>query len=281
MRNFRKIISFCMALVLLLSLAAGAAAQSTTLADGTQLTIATPEGGNMTVEIKRPAGSAGTMVTIPMAKQPGVSTVAMQVLLDGSKKVVLPSFSTPDGLQIFVQADCKLEIVDNAKPLADVVGGTWYFNSVQFVASRELLGGVTENTFAPDLLMTRQMLWMVLARLGGAAPEGYEQAKKWAVEAGLTDGTNPTANVTREQLVATLYRYAQKQGKGLIGDFMINMSQYQDLNQVSSWAKEAFVWAKINNVAGGTSETMLSPKANATRAQVAKMVEGLVSSLYK
>lgn len=280
MRNIRRIISLCLALALLLSLTVLTGAQTTKLEDGTELTITTPEGGNLTVEIKRPAGSQSGFVTIPLEKKPSVSTVAVQMLENDSRKILMPSLAVENGLQVQISGDCKLELLDNAKPLADVAGGSWYFDSVQFVASRELLGGVTENRFAPDMLMTRQMLWMVMARLGGAAPADYEQAKKWAVHAGLSDGSDPTGNVTREQLVTTLYRYAKMQDKGLVGDYMIHMGQYKDLNQVADWASEAFVWAKINQIASGTSDTTLSPKDNATRAQVSKMIYGLAACLY-
>lgn len=161
-------------------------------------------------------------------------------------------------------------------PFADVADTDWYYGVVRGAYEAKLFNGADDGSFAPSAAMTRAMAWTVLARLDGQDLSGgstwYEKAAAWAMESGVSDGSNPDGQITREQLVSMLYRYAQSKGKGLTGDHMINMSQYTDLDQVSEWANTAFVWAKINGVVDGTSATTLSPQNGAGRAEVCAML---------
>ena len=109
----------------------------------------------------------------------------------------------------------------------------------------------------------------VLARLSGADTSGDAIAKgvAWAVENGVSDGTNPEAKITREQLVTMLYRYTGS--PAVTGD----LSAYTDAASVSAWAKDAMTWAVSNGIVKGVTETTLVPGANATRAQVATIMQ--------
>lgn len=162
-------------------------------------------------------------------------------------------------------------------PFADIKSDDWFYNSVQATYTYGLFRGTAETMFSPQADMTRAMLWTVLARQAGHNTKGsepwYEAGRMWCMQNKVSDGTNPDDSLTREQLVATLYSYAQSIGRGLSGDYMINMSQYTDLKEVADWANEAFVWAKINGIVEGVTETELSPKTTATRAQVAAVMQ--------
>ncbi|MBQ7566255.1 MAG: S-layer homology domain-containing protein, partial [Oscillospiraceae bacterium] len=128
---------------------------------------------------------------------------------------------------------------------------------------------------SPESTMTRAMLMTVLARYAGVDTSGgstwYEKGMNWAKENGVSDGTNPSGNITREQLATMLYRYAQKQGKGFTGAWAF-LLDYPDRESVSDWAYEAMCWMTMNKVINGMGDGTLNPKGSATRAQVATML---------
>ena len=116
-------------------------------------------------------------------------------------------------------------------------------------------------------MTTRGQLMTVLARLSGAKAATIEEGVAWAVANGVSDGTNPEAKITREQLVTMLYRYTGS--PAVTGD----LSAYTDAATVSAWAKDAMIWAVSNGIVKGVTETTLVPGANATRAQVATIMQ--------
>ena len=118
--------------------------------------------------------------------------------------------------------------------------------------------------------MTRAMLMTVLARLAGVDTSGgatwYEKGMAWAVENGISDGTNPEKDITREQLVTMLYRYSKNKG---LAEGSADLSGYSDRNTVSSWAREAMSWAVSAGIITGRTESTLVPLGTANRAEVA------------
>ena len=119
------------------------------------------------------------------------------------------------------------------------------------------------------------MVWTMLARLDGVDTEGgnswYAKAQEWATANSVSDGENPTGEVTREQLVTMLYRYAQYKGYDVSIGEDTNILSYVDVDQVSDWAMEAFQWACGTGVIEGDENSALTPKASTTRAQAAAM----------
>ena len=117
--------------------------------------------------------------------------------------------------------------------------------------------------------MTRGMVNTVLARLAGANTEGgakwYDKGTEWAVQRGISDGTNPTAPVTREQLAAMLYRFA---GSPAVSGAL----SFNDANAVSEYARSALLWATQNGILNGVGGDLAAPAARAERAQVAAML---------
>lgn len=173
---------------------------------------------------------------------------------------------------------------ETIKPFADL-NGHWGQDAIAWAVTNHLFSGVSEKSFAPDTAMTRGMLVTVLHRLSGTpAPAGnntfadvpansyFEKAVAWASNINLVLGVGegqfaPNANITREQLAVTLYKFA---GQPKISG---NASaSFQDAAQVSDWAKPAMEWALHEGLIQGAGAGSLAPKQQATRAQVATIL---------
>ena len=157
----------------------------------------------------------------------------------------------------------------------DVKEETWYAQAVRFTTANGLFAGIEEHVFAPDIPMTRAMLVTVLARLEGVdtttGSTWYEAGRQWAMENGISDGTNMDNPLTREQLATMLWRYAGEPAAS-------SLSGYADAAGVSDWAAQAMAWCVEQGIIGGTTATTLSPQTQATRAQVATILMRFVES---
>ena len=130
------------------------------------------------------------------------------------------------------------------------------------------MSGVGNNTFNPNGDVTRAMVWAVLARISGTKISGTtwaEDAKTWAVTAGVSDGTAPTDPVTRQEMATMLYRFAGS--PEVTGD----LSAYPDADAVAKWAKDAMVWATGTGLLQGSGGN-LNPTAGAPRCQLATLL---------
>lgn len=159
----------------------------------------------------------------------------------------------------------------------DVPETHWAHDAIEYVVDEGLFAGTSETTFNPEGTMTRAMLWVVLARMDDAntnASSGeawYQPGLDWAVENGISDGTNPNNNITREQFAAMLYRYAENAGEDITAD-TAELNKFIDTINISSYALQPLAWAVENGIVSGTSSDTISPAGNATRAQVATML---------
>ena len=251
----------------------GAVTETTTWPDGTRLVTTTGKDGKVSSEVTIPSGRDSVTLTIPTAQRPGPGEVAAVVRPDGSREIVRSSVATEDGIRITLTKGARLEIVDNSKFFIDVETGDWFDASVQFVASRELMGGTGAETFSPAAPTSRAMLMTILARLDGqdtAAGESWHSVgMEWAVAGGISDGIDPDVSITREQLAVMLYRYAKAERTE--GD----LSKFSDVDDVSAWATEAMAWAVERGIIRGANGR-LNPTATATRAEIAAMLERFV-----
>ena len=254
----------------------GTVTETTTWPDGTVITTTTPKDGTPVSNVTVPAGKDEVTVTIPTAEPPTSGQVAVIVNEDGSREIVKTSVATEDGLRVTLTESAKLEIMDNSKHFSDVDSGSWSADAIQFVASRELFQGTSDSMFSPAGSMTRGMLMTVLARLSGQDTTGgetwYSVGMEWAKKAGISDGTAPEANVTREQLAVMLYRFA-----GAEGGEAAALTSFPDNSTVSSWAQDAMGWAVQNGIITGTGSGTLNPAGNASRAEVAVMLQRFIS----
>lgn len=215
-------------------------------------------------------------VAIPTDTTSTPSTVVMVAHPDGSTEVLKTSCPTKTGIVATVPGTATIIVVDNQKSFADVSSGAWYANAVAFTSARELFAGTSETRFSPSNKMTRGMMMTVLARFYGADLSGgttwYQKGMEWAKANGISDGTNPTNNITREQLIVMVWRSAGSPASTR------SLANYKDANQVSSWAKDAMSWAVENHIIVGYGNGKINPKGQATRAEVAQILQNLISS---
>lgn len=157
----------------------------------------------------------------------------------------------------------------------DVPQNSWFASAVQYVTSNSLMNGTSTTAFSPSANMSRGMLMTVLARYVGESTEGgtvwYEKGMNWAKNKGISDGSAPNRNITREQLAAMLYRYAGEP------DGAADLSAYTDAGSVSAYAEKAVQWCVKNGILTGKTSSTLAPKATATRAECAAMLQRFAS----
>ena len=146
----------------------------------------------------------------------------------------------------------------------DVDDGFWAEDEIYWAYEEGLMNGTSATTFNPNGKVTRQQVWMILARMSGYAPQDMAAAKGWAVATGVSDGSNPGNPVTRQQLVTLIWR-AEGEPEG---DLSV-LADYPDAASVAAYAQEAMAWAIENGVIGGTAQGTLNPQGNANRAQLA------------
>lgn len=164
-----------------------------------------------------------------------------------------------------------------SQTFTDVPDSHWAHDAIEYVVDEGLFAGTSDTTFNPEGTMTRAMLWVVLARMddvntnASSGEAWYQPGLDWAVENGISDGSNPNNNITREQFAAMLYRYAENAGEDITAD-TAELNKFIDTISVSSYALQPLAWAVENGIISGTSSDTISPAGNATRAQVATML---------
>lgn len=175
-------------------------------------------------------------------------------------------------------------------PFADVTEKDWYYDDVAYVCGNDLMNGVSSTVFSPSGTTTRAMVATVLWRLEGEPSATaanpftdvesgmwYSEAIAWAAEKGIVNGIggglfNPTANVTREQFAAMLYRYAQYKGYDISAASSANISAFADHSEVSGYAVPAMTWAYGEGIITGRTGTTLAPLGSAQRSELAAML---------
>lgn len=227
------------------------------------VTVNLPVGGSVKVEIPVEDVTAGT--------------VAVIVKADGTEEVIKTSLTTETGVAVTLSDGDTVKVVDNSKTFDDVPGNYWGAEAVAFASSRELFAGTSATTFAPDTAMTRAMIVTVLARFEGVdtttGSTWYEAGQQWAMQNGVSDGTNMDQGLSREQLATMLWRYA---GSPSVSN---SLSGYTDAGTVSSYAQQAMAWCVEQGIIGGTTTTTLSPQGPATRAQVATILMRYIENI--
>ena len=216
----------------------------------------------------------------------GVTTAVYTVTVNAA---ALPEPITPgvDNKKPASKPEVKL-------PFTDVSTSDWFYDDVAFVYENGLFSGTDSRSFSPNASMTRAMLVTVLYRLEGEptvtgrssftdvrSGAYYEKAVIWAAANGIVTGTDstsfsPDAKVTREQLAAILYRYAQY--RKLDTDASAKLNSFTDADSVSAYASEALGWAVSEGLINGASGKLM-PKGDATRAQVAAILHRFVKNV--
>ena len=171
-------------------------------------------------------------------------------------------------------------------PYADVSANQWFYAAVQYVSENNLMNGVAENAFGPDIHTTRGMLVTILHRMEGepeagehsfadvAEDEYYADAVAWAAENDIVNGYSdtvfaPEKAMSREEMAVVLYRYAQYKGWDVSAQG--DLSRYTDSESVSAWSAEAMTWAVGAKVMNGM-DGRLAPQGDALRSQTATVL---------
>ena len=162
-------------------------------------------------------------------------------------------------------------------PYTDVAEGAWYYDVVMQASEAGLMKGVTDTEFEPNGTLTRAMFWTILARAGGVDTDGgatwYAKAQAWAMENGVSDGTDAMGALTREQLATMLWRFAGEPTSAY------SLSAYTDASSVSDYAETAMAWAVEHGIITGMTDTTIEPQGTATRAQCAAMLMRFIESV--
>jgi hypothetical protein len=199
------------------------------------------------------------------------------------------------GLVTYKCASCgteKTEILPalegQAKQFQDVQESDWYADAVAFVSSKKLMEGYGDDSFRPTAELTRSMMMQILYNAEGcpqvtenslftdvADDSWYSDAVTWAAENGIVKGYGdgrfgPDDNITREQMVVFLYRYAEE--KGCDVSQQADLTDYTDGAAISNWAGDAMSWAVAEGLIQGMGDGTLNPCGTATRAQVATIL---------
>ena len=232
--------------------------------------IAVDQPAHGTVDVSFSNASQGSVITVTATPDEGYELVYITV--DG-EPISGNSFVMPDHA---VEVSALFAEIGKEVNFVDVSRADWFYDYVQYVAQNGLMEGTTRTAFEPNASMTRAMFWTVLARIDGETITGdawKTLAQTWAVESGISDGTNADALITREQMVTMLYRYA---GSPVTGGMAI--SEFTDGSSVSDYATDAVTWALSEGILTGMGDGILAPQGTATRAQAAAMLMRFVEA---
>ena len=238
----------------------------------------------------------GATITITLSPDKGYKLDKLTVT-DGSGKTVstvkksdtvytftMPASAVKVGVSYVKATDTPSETKFN-----DVSANDWFASAVDYVTGKGMMNGTADNTFSPKANTTRGMVVTVLYRLENqpstsaasftdvASGAYYANAVAWANANGIVSGYGsgkfgPNDKVTREQLAAILYRYAQYKKYDVSVGEDTNILSYDDAQSISSYAIPAIQWACGAGVVTGKSGSKLDSKGNATRAEVAAML---------
>lgn len=238
----------------------------------------------------------GAAITITLSPDKGYKLDKLTVT-DGSGKTVstvkksdtVYTFTMPASAVKVGVSYVKATETPSETKFNDVSANDWFASAVDYVTGKGMMNGTADNTFSPKANTTRGMIVTVLYRLENqpstsaasftdvASGAYYANAVAWANANGIVSGYGsgkfgPNDKVTREQLAAILYRYAQYKKYDVSVGEDTNILSYDDAQSISSYAIPAIQWACGAGVVTGKSGSKLDPKGNATRAEVAAML---------
>ena len=232
-------------------------------------TLDVSDGGTIKVSPRTP--EAGDKVTITPDPDSGYE-VGEVTVTDRSGDAVRVT-ANRDGTYTFTQPRGRVTIevtfvrAGESAFFDDVPASFWAYDEIAWAYDNGYVNGTSATTFSPNSSITRQQVWMILARLSGGNPASMAAAREWAMANNISDGTNPGNAVTRQQLVALLYRYAQMMGYD--NGAREALTDFPDAGTVSGYAQEPMQWSVANGIVAGTSAGTLNPAGTATRAQFA------------
>lgn len=174
--------------------------------------------------------------------------------------------------ETYAQPHGRITITERSNPFTDVPEGKYYTEPVLWAYANKIVGGMTDATFEPDSNITHAQLWTILARQKGEDVSGgspwHAKAQEWAAAEGISDGADPTADITRQELA--LYRFAgSPEAKG-------DLAAFSDAAEVAEGARDAMIWAVVEKIING-SDGKLLPAGTASRAQVVTILRRFIA----
>ena len=256
------------------------------------ITVEQPDHGTVTVTPNR--ATQGAAVTITATPDRGYQVNAVTVTDRFGDAVQVTenadgtyTFTMPNG-QVTITATFVETEAPVGEPFLDVNEGDWFYDAVAYAYENGLMDGVGGNRFAPNSETTRAQLVTILYRLEGEpavtgdlpftdveAGTWYTNAVGWAAQNGIVNGVGddtfaPGNDLTREQLVTILYRYAESKGYDVSAS--ADLAGYPDGEEIQAYAREAMAWAVAENIIQGMEDDTLKPAGNASRAQIATIL---------
>ena len=229
-------------------------------------------GANVYIEESFVQASEGSLIAYGSDDSDGVLNLVGEYITRPTGTKLL----TQDGETALVYTGSN-EVVDGfmmtSANFSDVPAASWFAPAAGFTQATGIFAGTGANSFSPNTKTTRAMMMAVLARINGVntspAPGEvwYAKARQWAMANGVSDGTNPTKVVTREQIASMIWRL-----EGQPAADVSVLDDFVDGDTTSSWAKEALAWAVEAGLLAGKSGNIMDPRASATRAQVAQIM---------
>ena len=257
---------------------------------GKEVRIVVEDQSDGALKLSVTVGGTTTDVMMKVELPAKIGQVLAFVNSDGSVKVIKKSVVVDGVAYAELPSGSTVKLIGNAKSFKDVKNSDWFAGAVDFASSHELFKGVSDTEFAPKSNMTRAMLVTVLYRLQDEPKAGktsfddvpadtwYTEAVAWAAGEGIVlgngEGFAPNDNITREQIATILYRYMKYLGFDVSAKGDLN--KFKDGKDVSSWAQDAMLWAEKVGLFQGDDQGNLNPRSNATRAEVATLLERLV-----
>ena len=169
------------------------------------------------------------------------------------------------------------------------ISGHWAGEAIDFMVEGGFMQGTSDTTFEPNLAFSRAMAVTILHRMAGepevpsaptfsdvATGQWYSAAVAWAHSSGVAQGVGggrfaPNVNITRQEMAAILYRFAETQGRDMALASSVNLD-FPDTNLIHDWAEDAINWAVYSGIMRGTDLGTLNPRGNATRAEAATVL---------
>lgn len=249
---------------------------------------------NGTVTVSPTSASKNMTVTVTATPDEGYEVDSIVVRDKDGNKIKLTNagnnkytFTMPDTRVDISISFAKATNDDNITSFSDVKSNAWYAEAVEYVTQKGMMQGVGGSQFAPNDSLTRGMIAQVLYNLenkpGASSAEfndvlsgqWYADAVNWAagkeiVKGYENGGFGPNDAITREQLAAILYRYADVKGYNV--SIRAELSGFNDANKISGYAQDALAWAVGNGIVKGNEDNTIDPTGNATRAEVAMML---------
>jgi len=269
---------------------------SSSSSGSTRYTVSVEDTDNGSVKVSPTRASKGSTVTVTVKPDEGYELDELTVTDKNGDSVKLTdkgdgkyTFQMPASKVTVEAVFTAVEPEPEGLPFTDVTSGDWFYDAVAYVYDKGMMEGTTDTTFAPAMNLTRSMIAQVLYNLEErpeapgaagfpdvAAGAWYADAVNWAAARGIVKGYDtgafgPEDSVTREQLAAILYRYAQAKGYDTTQGGMA-VREFSDSASISDWAQEAMAWAVNAQVLSGKGNGVLDPQGTATRAEVAQML---------